>query len=87
MTLLEFSTMINEPVEIQSRPGRRLPGVEPWSAELKGAWTTDGLAKTAEHGNGQTPQEALEDYVERIKGKDILLDDGRKFSVPETLSP
>lgn len=60
-----------------------------WIATIKHSETKEGIGLTGAYGNGKTPEQAIEDYVQRIKGKIIVInatsDIRKEFKVPDSL--
>ena len=47
-----------------------------WCADIKGAEIKENASSgilTSAHGNGPTPEEAIDDYVQQIRGKLLVL--------------
>ena len=63
---------------------------ENWVANLASAEISDGSFLTSEYGRGPSPNAALRDYVQNIRGKRLVINASSKehrqeFDVPETL--
>ncbi len=60
-----------------------------WVAKLSHAEISEGGFLTGVHGNGKTPEEAINDYVAEIKGQRVIFnaysDDRKEFVMPENL--
>lgn len=82
MTLQELATVMNSQIVIRSRDdGTWYASIE--NCEVKG----DGVLISA-FGNGRNPETALNDYVDQIRGKTLVVNasfDRKEFKVPTTL--
>ena len=61
-----------------------------YMAHFEKATIKEGIGITYLHGEGKSPAEAVNDYIQEIRGKHLVVDafgdDRREFHVPETLS-
>lgn len=89
MTIYELSDMVNEHLILTrySNQGTR------WSAQINHAETKEFKGSAilcGEYGDGNSPETAIADYVQRIRGKVLVIDsmgkDRREFVVPATLT-
>jgi hypothetical protein len=80
-------------LELQIVIRRRTPWDEvssKWYAKFDGVETTDGTFLKGEFGNGRTPEEAIGDYINQIRGKRIVhlatsKELRREFTVPRNI--
>lgn len=60
-----------------------------WLAQIKHAELKEGCILSGNYGTGKSPEQAIEDYVQQIKGKLIVInaatDRRKEFKVPEGL--
>lgn len=85
MTITEYADSLNVDIEIIYYHNQNR-----YSAAFKGAEISDSGCLIGAYGNGSTPNDALKDYVDRIKGKSIVFnaysDRRRTYEVPQSLS-
>jgi hypothetical protein len=91
MTICELSELLDAPICIHYRTLPPLVGTERWYAEIMGAEVKDDTILISAIGNGNTPAQALDNYVLQIRGKLIVLDAYNKekrrvFQVPQSLT-
>jgi hypothetical protein len=60
-----------------------------WLAQIERAELKEGHILSGSYGTGKNPEQAIEDYVQRIKGKLLVInaasDERKEFKVPKTL--
>jgi len=60
-----------------------------WIAKIEDAELKEGIMLIGDYGTGKSPEQAIEDYVKKIKGKLIVInamtDERKEFKVPESL--
>lgn len=88
MNIYELSDMISVNINLTyyaNQNGR-------WCAKFENIDVKDGSVLIREHGNGTSPKAALSDYINKIKGKTLVinrfnLEKYREFTitVPDTL--
>ena len=85
MTITEYADAINRQLEIRYYPNQN----HRFSALFEGGEIGGGGVLTTMYGNGQTPDEALQNYAADIKGKTLIFgamtDKRMEFRVPGSL--
>ena len=85
MTIEEFASVIDHPIEILMRPG--FPRDMLWYAHFQDGEIKRGNFLEGTSGNGRTPQEALDVYAREISGRVLVFDvmsetKRREYNVP-----
>lgn len=77
--IFTFTEKINGVLEVSRYPNH-------WLAHIKGTrLIVMGKIKGSPLGTGKTPNAAISDYVEAIKGQSIVTEDKRRYRVPENI--
>lgn len=85
MNIYELSDMLDTNLVLTrySNQGRR------WSAQLHWTEIKDGNILSSSYGSGETPDEAVNDYINKIRGKLLVYNAGgetrRTLTAPDTL--
>lgn len=86
MNILEYCDVLNLELEIRYYANQDTR----FCANIKNAETKDGRCLVSNHGNGGTPELAVSDYIQQIKGKTLVAgafsDSRREYLVPESLT-
>lgn len=88
MKITEYSDVLNINIKLTYYHNQS----NRWCATFERAETkinaTSGIL-TSEHGNGKTPKEAIENYINSIKGKLLVIgaytENRREYKVPDNL--
>jgi hypothetical protein len=87
MNICEYADSLNIEICLRYYPnqGGR------WCADFDSCEIVDGCILTSAHGNAQTPEEAIEEYLEQIRGKRIIFnamdkEKRREYEVPKSLA-
>lgn len=94
MTIYEFSEMVDQNLVIEFRAVRRDPTTGepiPYYAQLANSDIKDDIFLRHTFGNGRSPQEAISNYVRKIKGQTIVFyghnkEMRKEYRVPESLT-
>lgn len=85
MTIFELADIAKKDLQITYHNNQEMR----FTASLKYSETKRGGMLVGSYGNGKTPNEAINNYVDDIKGKvlvfDAMSDKRREFGVPKTL--
>lgn len=88
MTIDELGDIINADLEVRRYANQN----NRWMAHFEHTETKDNehdIFLTGTHGNGNSPENAILNYIEKIKGKFLVIDamkkSRREFGVPNTL--
>jgi hypothetical protein len=92
MTLQELSDITKAQIEILNRP-TSCRDISRWYASFESSGIKCDSVLTATFGNGNTPEEALENYADSLRGKTLVIGElgcsgknRREFIVPVTLT-
>jgi len=84
MNIFEFADVIGKDLILrryENQSGR-------WTCQFERGEIKDGIFLVGEYGNGQTPDEAIQDYVEKIRGTRIVFSgygERHEYNVSNTL--
>lgn len=89
MIITEYADVLNFQIEVKYYPNQN----NRWSANFVGAEAKEhklSVGLLSEYGSGNSPEEAVEDYVEKIRGKVLVFSaynkiKRREFDVPQDL--
>lgn len=89
MSILDYADVLNVNIVTMYYPNQNTRFCAHFEyAEIR----TGSAGLLSEHGNGETPQAAINDYLNKIKGKLLILnamskDLRREFTVPTQIEP
>ena len=87
MNITDYADILNIEINVKYYPNQK----NRWSASFHNAEMLEGSILISEYGNGSTPESAIEDYINIIKGKRLVFNAGgglkyrREYDVPEGL--
>ena len=84
MFLEEYAEAINHDLSWTYRHNRH-PLQRIYTVRFSGAFLRSKGMETYISGQGNTPENAKDDYVRHIRGQKLTLQDGREFLVPTNL--
>jgi len=90
MKLIIFADAIEKEIDVSYRP--TMEDALKYTAKLHGAEVADGITLRTEFGVGSTPEEAMDDYFQKLAGRTIVFhatdkDQRQEFSVMLTVDP
>ena len=87
MTIDELGDIIQADLVIRRYTGQN----NRYCARFDDVEVKEGACLVGAHGNGRTPENAIQEYVDRIKGTTVVINARdkvyrREFNIPETLT-
>lgn len=78
MTLCELSVVMDAPISIHYRTQTAVTCKERWYAEIDGAEIKEETILASVFGNGNSPNEAMMELVQKLRGKLVVVDASSK---------